>query len=627
MHAARGGVETQNGLDLAVVPSLQAGPHLLLALHPPLSMTSSLMFRLHTIWLIVGFAPLWTRADELPKHRLAPPNQGSSRVASPRTVVGTLERRRNQLTGETSFSLRDRQTGVRYRVYCDDHATLQPFLGRRVRMRGRGWHRSDIDVGYLWVGDETPPHHEGLPAAEVAQAEYSEPYESLEDPQTLPAGWVSRNRQSPVAIQTPATQLSEESGVLGSLEIPTPVGTPLHDLDLLDNPSHRCPQCGSLPDYACGPAGSTWARGEYLYWRSDGLSAPALLTTGPAATPAAQAGVLDQPGTQTLIGNQDLLDENRGGARVRIGLWLGPARVWGLEGDYLILDDLQQVVAHDSGLNGVDILAQPFFNINPLDALGNPETPREDANLLAYPQLADGAVELRTATALRGASLHLVRFLGCRDFPQETTCGPGCGYYSRVDLLLGFQFMQLEEQLSMVSQTLPLASLERRAVTDRFQTDNDFQGGEIGFHWQAQRHVWTFDLLGRVAVGNVHQLVDIAGQTVVTDASGTETLADGGMFAQRTNSGQHERDALGLIPQAQATVGVFLTPHLRATLGYSLIYWNNVVRPTEHIDSDLNPLLLPPETVPFSGAERPAFAFDQQDFWAQGFHAGVDYRW
>ena len=101
----------------------------------------------------------------------------------------------------------------------------------------------------------------------------------------------------------------------------------------------------------------------------------------------------------------------------------------------------------------------------------------------------------------------------------------------------------------------------------------------------------------------------------------------GGLLAQRTNSGIHERNVLGLIPQAQATVGVFLTPQLRATLGNSLIYWTNVVRPTGGIDRDLNPQLLPPESVPFSGPERPGFAFQQQDFWAQGFHAGLDYRW
>lgn len=606
------------------------------------------MPRLHSIWLAVSLSSLWVPIIGFASDITAPDTptpfrvESQSRVESLRTVRGKLERRQNGLSGKTSYALRDLQTGIRYRIYSADPTRLQSFVGRTVRMRGHGWNRSDIDVGYLRVGataEPAIPPPDTLDATPLADSHshtdsHNEPANHTEParlpdniPQTLPAGWVSRNGQTPVAIQIPVSELNDGAATLGTLEIPTPVGTRLHDLDLLDNPAHRCPQCGALPDYACGPAGAAWVRAEYLYWRSAGMSLPPLVTTSPIATPTEQAGILGETGTQTLIGADDVLADRRGGGRVRVGLWLGPARVWGIEGDYLVLDDLNYEVAQDSSLNGVDVLAQPFFNIHPLDAQGNPEIPGEDAYLLAYPQLSDGAVQVRAGTSMRSASLHLLRFLGCRDFPQEATCGPGCAYYSRVNLLLGFQFMEFEEHLSVLSQTQPIGSIERWAVSDRFDTTNDFQGGEIGFHWQAQRHVWTFDLLGRVAVGNVHQLVNISGQTVHTDTGGTETLLAGGLLAQRTNSGTHERDVLGLIPQAQATLGVFLTPQLRFTLGYSLIYWTNVVRPTDSIDRDLNPQLLPPESVPFSGPERPAFAFRQQEFWAQGFHAGLDYRW
>ena len=606
------------------------------------------MPRLHPIWLAVSLSSLSVATSGFSGDKTTPDTPIQSRVDSQprveslRTVRGKLERRQNGLNGKTTYALRDLQTGIRYRIYSADSTRLRTFVGRTVRMRGQGWNRSDIDVGYLRIGatvaSSMPPsdsldavpgadshsHHDG----HTEPAHHTEPaYLSDSISQTLPAGWVSRSGQTPVAIQTPASELNDGAATLGTLEIPTPVGTRLHDLDLLDNPSHRCPQCGALPDYACGPAGAAWVRAEYLYWRSAGMSIPSLVSTSPAATPIEQAGILGEPGTQTLVGAEDVLADRRGGGRVRVGLWLGPARVWGIEGDYLVLNNLNYEVAQDSSLNGVDVLAQPFFNIHPLDDLGNPQVPGEDAYLLAYPQLSDGAVQVRASTSMRSASLHLVRFLGCRDFPQETTCGPGCAYYSRVNLLLGFQFMEFEENLSVLSQTQPIGSIERWAVSDQFDTTNDFQGGEIGFHWQAQRHVWTFDLLGRVAVGNVHQLVNISGQTVHTDPGGTETLLAGGLLAQRTNSGIHERNVLGLIPQAQATVGVFLTPQLRFTLGYSLIYWTNVVRPTDSIERDLNPQLLPPESVPFSGPERPEFAFRHQDFWAQGFHAGLDYRW
>jgi hypothetical protein len=52
-----------------------------------------------------------------------------------------------------------------------------------------------------------------------------------------------------------------------------------------------------------------------------------------------------------------------------------------------------------------------------------------------------------------------------------------------------------------------------------------------------------------------------------------------------------------------------------------------VVRPGGQIDLDVNPDLLPPEAVPFTGAARPQFVFHETDYWAQGISAGLDYRW
>jgi hypothetical protein len=82
-----------------------------------------------------------------------------------------------------------------------------------------------------------------------------------------------------------------------------------------------------------------------------------------------------------------------------------------------------------------------------------------------------------------------------------------------------------------------------------------------------------------------------------------------------------------MVPEFGATVGYQLTRRLRATLGYSLIYWGNVVRPGDQIDLDVNPNLLPPENVPFSGALRPQFQFVQTDYWVHGLSYGAEFRW
>ena len=63
------------------------------------------------------------------------------------------------------------------------------------------------------------------------------------------------------------------------------------------------------------------------------------------------------------------------------------------------------------------------------------------------------------------------------------------------------------------------------------------------------------------------------------------------------------------------------------TLGYTIIYWSNVVRPGHQMDLDVNEDLLPPPEDPVTGVRRPAFSFDTTDYWVQGINVGAEYRW
>jgi hypothetical protein len=133
--------------------------------------------------------------------------------------------------------------------------------------------------------------------------------------------------------------------------------------------------------------------------------------------------------------------------------------------------------------------------------------------------------------------------------------------------------------------------------------------------------------LTKLALGNVHQRVDIQGQTTSTRGGQASTTLTGGLLAQRTNIGHYSRDELAVVPELGANIGYHLTPRLQATLGYTFIYWSRVVRPGDQIDLEVNPDLLPPEADPFTGPLRPQFVFRTTDFWAQGLQAGLDYRW
>lgn len=71
-----------------------------------------------------------------------------------------------------------------------------------------------------------------------------------------------------------------------------------------------------------------------------------------------------------------------------------------------------------------------------------------------------------------------------------------------------------------------------------------------------------------------------------------------------------------------------MTDHLRAYVGYSLLYWSDVVRPGDQIDRGINTTQLPTlgGQGTLTGPRRPAFSFQDSDFWAQGINFGVQLR-
>ncbi|MEO8272244.1 MAG: BBP7 family outer membrane beta-barrel protein, partial [Aureliella sp.] len=120
--------------------------------------------------------------------------------------------------------------------------------------------------------------------------------------------------------------------------------------------------------------------------------------------------------------------------------------------------------------------------------------------------------------------------------------------------------------------------------------------------------------------------VTINGSTSTT-VNGTTTNATGGLLAQRTNIGSYERNQFTMVPELGATLGYQVTQRLRATMGYSLVYMGNVVRPGDQVDLNVNPNLLPPENVPFTGPLRPQFHFVETDYLIHGLNFGGEFRW
>jgi hypothetical protein len=133
-----------------------------------------------------------------------------------------------------------------------------------------------------------------------------------------------------------------------------------------------------------------------------------------------------------------------------------------------------------------------------------------------------------------------------------------------------------------------------------------------------------------MAIGNNKQTVRNNGSTEITDPTATPTTQtfQGGLLTQSPgNIGTFEQNEFAIVPEFGATLGYQLTDHLRATLGYTFLYWSNVVRPGDHINRDVNPKLIQPQVPPITGEIRPGFEFDTTDYWVQGLSFGGEYRW
>jgi len=368
--------------------------------------------------------------------------------------------------------------------------------------------------------------------------------------------------------------------------------------------------CIGLPSHG-------WVSVEYLNWYQNGMETPALVTTSPVSTAQNLAGVL--PAATTLFGgNDDILNDRMNGTRVRFGWWFANNPDVGIEGEYLGFGTRTE--SFDRQSNGSLILARPFYNA---------VTGLEDSELVSFPGTVSGRVRTTATSKLDGAAVRFRRLLCCSSDCgfSPIACGP-VPTQSRIDATLGWRFFQLKESLGIQED---LTSLRTSApgsfiLNDNFRTRNQFNGAELGVHWMGRRGYWSLDMLMRMGLGNTRQEVIINGTTQATQ-NGNTTTSNGGLLAQRTNSGTFERNQFGVVPELGTTLGYQVTQRMRLTAGYSFIYWSNVVRPGDQIDTTVNPNLLPPENPTQTAFLNPRFTFQDSDYWVQGLSLGGEYRW
>jgi hypothetical protein len=241
---------------------------------------------------------------------------------------------------------------------------------------------------------------------------------------------------------------------------------------------------------------------------------------------------------------------------------------------------------------------------------------------VCYPGVVDGSVAVNSGTSFQGFDVNARKNLSC------DCC-------NRIYALVGFRYLQLDDSLEIfedltteagdpLANTLPAGT--RFQVYDSFRTRNEFYGGQVGLAGEHRRG-GGFYVGWRVLVGlgTTHKEATIDGATTITPPGGPSTTYAGGLLALPTNIGRYTKNDFSVVPEVGLNLGYQFSPNVRVFLGYSFLYWSNVTRAGDIIDLTINSSQLPPN--PLVGPARPAFSWNDSDFWAQGVSFGAELRY
>lgn len=338
-----------------------------------------------------------------------------------------------------------------------------------------------------------------------------------------------------------------------------------------------------------------------------GRNLPPLVTTSPAATPFAQAGVL--PAAQTLFGGR-VGDDRQSAGRLDIGFWLDQChsngvglRLFAIEGD-------RSGFHRQSDGTGVPILATPYFDFG---------TNQNAAIVASHPTNFAGSIGVRTDNDLLSAETY-GRFLMVRSG------------LDRIDMIGGYHYAQVTDSLVLTSTAqalnggfgFPTGTVN--TLTDWFDVRNDFHGGVIGFTGEFHRGCWTIRTLAKVSLGDIRHQITIDGQSVTVvpppPAGGTVSVAPGGIFAQQSNIGTRTENQFTYIPEVNLVLGYKVTPHVELTAGYNFMYLPHIALAGDQIDTTVD--LSQANNGPV-GARPLLTGIRDTDFWLQGISMGANW--
>ncbi|MFK8113654.1 MAG: BBP7 family outer membrane beta-barrel protein [Rubripirellula sp.] len=385
-----------------------------------------------------------------------------------------------------------------------------------------------------------------------------------------------------------------------------------------DETCDGCDTCDSMGPMGCDSMGgsSHWANSSLSFDRNRwfgglelllmfrrGDRPPALVTTGPDGD-ADTAGELGQAGTSVLVGRDSILKDMTAGGRLTLGTWLDDqcCRSMVLRGWFAG----EESFGFQANQNSNTVLARPFLNVS------DNQTPGQDTQLITFPNRANGSIDVRASSDVFGGDLSIRQLLYGK-------------YGGSVDVMYGYQYMRLDENLSISSTSTsldddfaPLGSVI--SISDAFETENEFHGAQLGVASRYREGCWSFNALAKVGFGSLRRRAKLSGNTF-TSIDGANATDPQGLLVRDSNSGTSTDHTFGWVPEIDLSIGWQRFPQFDVTLGYHVIAMTDALQTSNTIDPNLAVNLSDPPT----GQQSPVAAFSYDTFYVQGIHFGIQY--
>jgi hypothetical protein len=131
----------------------------------------------------------------------------------------------------------------------------------------------------------------------------------------------------------------------------------------------------------------------------------------------------------------------------------------------------------------------------------------------------------------------------------------------------------------------------------------------------------------KLGLGATEQCTEISGSTTVVNGGGVANTAPGGILATTANIGSYTQARFSLVPEEDLNFSFALTPYISARIGYTFVYWSNVVRPGDQVTRVVSPTLVPSDgSYGTGGPNAPGNVFSTTGYWAQGINIGLDFH-